>query len=277
MPRILTATLASLILLGTAHAQTSAGGSVTQNASVSSDQASAASASNVAQSAQVLPSGQPPAATAGQLQSGSTVHAALTKSVDARKNKPGDEVVAKTTQDVQSNGRVVIPRGSKILGHVTEAKARTRGQQDSSLGLAFDQAVLKNGTTIPVSFAVQAIGNSSSAAHGEDDSLMASSAGMASNSASTVRSSGGGLVGGVASTTGAVTNSAAGATGSLNSVGQIGGAVSPPLSTNSQGVVGMPNLNLASAATNSTSSTITSNTTNVHLDSGTEMILRANQ
>jgi hypothetical protein len=264
MPRILTSTLAGLILLATANAQTSAQASGSENASVSNDQASAASSN----SANVSKSGP---TSASQVQSGSTVKAELAKPVDVRKNKPGDEVVAKTTQDFKSNGQVVIPRGSKIVGHVTEAKARAKGQQDSSLGLAFDHAVLKDGTTVPVNFAVQAIGNSSAAAQGEDDSLMSSSAGMTGNSASSVRSTGGGLIGGVGSTAGAVTNTAVGTPGS------VGGALSAPLSTSSQGVVGMQNLNLASSATNSTSSMITSNTSNVRLDSGTEMILRANQ
>jgi hypothetical protein len=264
MPRILTSTLAGLILLGTANAQTSAQASGSENTSVSTNQGTAASSN----SANVSKSGS---TAASQVQSGSTVHAELAKPVDVRKNKPGDEVVAKTTQDVKSNGKVVIPRGSKIVGHVTEAKARAKGQQDSSLGLAFDHAVLKDGTTVPVTFAVQAIGNSSAAAQDTDESLMSSGGGMAAGSASSVRSTGGGLIGGVGSTAGAVTNTAVGTTGS------VGGALSAPLSASSQGAVGMPNFNLATAATNSTSSTITSNTSNVRLDSGTEMILRANQ
>ena len=32
------------------------------------------------------------------------------------------------------------------MGHVTEAKARAKGQSDSAVGLAFDHAVLKDGT-----------------------------------------------------------------------------------------------------------------------------------
>jgi hypothetical protein len=267
MLRILTSTLAGMILLGTANAQTPAQASGSETTAVSSNQTSAASSN----SATVAKSGS---TAAGQVQSGSTVHAELAKPVDVRKNKPGDEVVARTTQDVQSNGKVVIPRGSKIVGHVTEAKARAKGQPDSSLGLAFDHAVLKDGTTVPVTFAVQAIGNSSGAAKAEDDSLMSPGAGMATSSASAVRSTGGGLIGGVGSTAGAVTSTAAGTTGSL---GGVGGGVSAPLSASSQGAIGMRNFNLASATTSSTSSTITSNTSNVRLDSGTEMILRANQ
>jgi hypothetical protein len=266
MKRYFTATLAGLMWFGTAYAQTSAGAeaSASQNAAVSPTagaQASSSTSANAAQTSNL---------------SESTVQAELTKSVDASKNKAGDEVVAKTRQDVKSNGQVVIPRGSKIMGHVTEAKARAKGQEESSLGLAFDHAVLKNGTTVPVSFSVQAIGSSSLAAPAQEDSL-ASSAGSTGMAAPSAARSSGGLVGGVGATAGGVSNTAAGATGSLSSAARVGGVASAPLSATSHGVVGMPNVRLVSATTSSTASTITSNKSNVHLDSGTEMILRANQ
>jgi hypothetical protein len=85
--------------------------------------------------------------------------------VDAKKNKPGDEVVATVAQDVKSNGQVVIPRGSKLFGRVTEAKPHGEGSGDASgsgsgaaaaaadtssrLGLVFDHAVLKDGREVP--------------------------------------------------------------------------------------------------------------------------------
>jgi hypothetical protein len=49
------------------------------------------------------------------------------------------------------------------------------------------------------------------------------------------------------------------------------------LSATCQGVVGMSIVNLVSATSSSTANKITSNRSDVHLDSGTEMILRANQ
>jgi hypothetical protein len=282
MARILLSAIASFVLVAAAYAQTSAAAqaSASQSSSVSANSSGAqANSSSSAKASQSTNASHAPAqaAVASQLQSGSTVHAELTKPVDVRKNKPGDEVVAKTTQDVKSDGKVVIPKGSKIVGHVTEANARAKGQENSSLGLAFDHAVLKNGTTIPVSFAVQALGNSRTAI--QDDSMMASDTmAMAPSAASSVRSSGGGLVGGVGATAGAVTNTAVGTTGTLGSASQLGGSVagSSPLNSTSNGVVGMPNLNLVSTAASSSSSMITSKTTNVRLDSGTEMILRAN-
>src|SRR5689334_1790327 len=62
-----------------------------------------------------------------QIPSGTKVPAVLDKSIDSRKCKQGDEVVAKTTQDVVSNGKVIIPKNSKLIGHVTQASATANG------------------------------------------------------------------------------------------------------------------------------------------------------
>src|SRR5438552_14443616 len=97
---------------------------------------------------------------------GTTLQAELTKSLDAKKAKPGDEVTAKVTQDVKSNGQVVIHKGSKLVGHVTEAKARSQGESESRLGIAFDRAVLKDGQEIGFNAVVQALAPAASAAAG---------------------------------------------------------------------------------------------------------------
>src|SRR6185312_1929485 len=89
--------------------------------------------------------------------SGTKVPAVLDKSVDSRKCKQGDEVVAKTTSDVVSNGKVIIPKNSKLIGHVTEASATANGQSDSKLGIVFDKAMLRNGATVPMQARIQAL------------------------------------------------------------------------------------------------------------------------
>jgi hypothetical protein len=277
--------VASSLLLGTVVAQTSANSqaraSASQSASASVDKSGAQvdlkNSAGAAQSAGVS-STRSQAGTANQLQSGSTIHATLVKPVDAHKNRPGDPVFAKTTEDVKSDGRVVIPRGSKIVGRVTEAKAHEKGQAESALGIAFDHAVLKDGRQVPLSLSVQAVGSSaaSAAAQAEDDSLMTSSAGAGSMSAaaSGATRTGGGLVGGVSSTTGALVNTGTNVGGSAAHTASGLGTGTSPLNSNSQGVIGLRNLNLVSSASNSTSATFTSPNSNVHLDSGTQMIFR---
>ena len=53
--------------------------------------------------------------------------------------------------------KVVLPKGSRVMGKVTQAQGRAKGQDESVLGLAFDSAVLKDGTQVPISFTIQAV------------------------------------------------------------------------------------------------------------------------
>ena len=81
----------------------------------------------------------------------------LTQTIDAKKAKPGDEVVAKVTMDLKTNsGEVIVPKDTKVVGHVTEAQARSKEQKESQVGIAFDRAVLKDGeVSLPMS--IQAV------------------------------------------------------------------------------------------------------------------------
>src|SRR5712692_1039008 len=154
--------LLSAACMAQSSAEVQAGGSASQNTSVSADKSGAQANSNSSAEAasHATASGKPgnaQAAGSSGLQSGSTVQA-----------ESGDEVTAKTTQDVKSDGKVVLPKGSRIVGKVTQAQARAKGQDESKLGIAFDHAILKDGTQVPVSFAIQAIGSSQAAAAADD-------------------------------------------------------------------------------------------------------------
>jgi hypothetical protein len=91
------------------------------------------------------------------LGAGTTIPAMLDKWVDARKSKVGDEVVAQTTEPVREHGQVIIPKGSKIFGRVTEAKSRTTEDPNSVLGITFDHAVLKKGGELRLRVMIEAI------------------------------------------------------------------------------------------------------------------------
>src|SRR6266478_7174614 len=201
---LLLTVLLSAVCLAQSTADMQVGGSASQNTSASADKSGAqansrSSAEATSQAAASGKHGNAQSASASRLQSGSTVQAELSRPVDVRKNKPGDEVIAKTTQDVKSDGKVVLPKGSKIVGKVTQAQARAKGQDESQLGIAFDHAILKDGTQVPVSFAIQAIGNpqaSASAAADDSAAIAGDAGGMARGSGSGATSSHGGLVGG---------------------------------------------------------------------------------
>ncbi len=78
---------------------------------------------------------------------GTNVSAELLTTLNAKKLKPGQRVVARVTQNVKQNGRVVIRKGSRLLGHVTSVQATGKGSAGSSVGVAFDQLVQGRSTT----------------------------------------------------------------------------------------------------------------------------------
>jgi hypothetical protein len=231
----------------------------------------------------------------GALSSGTTLQAELTKSIDAKKAKQGDEVTAKLTQDVKGSGQVVLHKGTKLVGHVTEAQAKTKDNSESKLGIAFDKAVLKGGQEMAFNGVIQALAapvqGSLSAAADDGGSL---GSGMGSGSGSSM--GGGRGVGGVApmggggsgpinstlgsatntvnNTTGSATNSATGAVnGSVNQA--TGVAANGAINSATRGVVGMQGIALNTVNTaNAQGSVVSSASRNVKLDAGTQMILQ---
>src|SRR5262249_58805326 len=60
-------------------------------------------------------------------------------------------------QDMKTNsGNVVLPKDTKILGHVTSAQARGKEQKESALSITFDHAVVK-GDQMPLPMSIQAV------------------------------------------------------------------------------------------------------------------------
>jgi hypothetical protein len=212
----------------------------------------------------------PSAASANQLPAGTIIPAELAKSIDAKKAKSGDQVVAKTTIDLRSkDGNTVIPKGAKVLGHVTDAKAHSKDESGSMVTIAFDKVEMKGGRDLQFNGGIRAIGKpeQNAAAYSGGGSPMSESGGVPSGAA------GQGGIGG-ARTGGAVgAPPSAGNPGNApadNGVPATGGV--GPLSPASQGVVGIQGLSLQDSAQGSV---ITSSSGNVHLDSGTQLILRA--
>ena len=268
-----------------------AGAQSSSQASVQAGQTQAQTSGNA--SAATSASAQNGQANAA-LASGTAFNAALSSPIDSKKCKPGDPVNAHSTEAVKSEGKTVIPKGSKLVGHVTQASARGKGESESSLGIVFDKAILKNGEEIPLNAGILAIASaesSASAAGSDMDAL----GGMGASAAGSGMAGGRGALGGVASTTGGaagtVTNTAANvggvAGGTVNSAANAGGNIAGAskgavgglntagqLTSNSQGVFGLNGLNLNAAGSSATEgSVITSAGKNVHLESGTRMLL----
>src|SRR5271165_5704032 len=55
----------------------------------------------------------------------------LAKALDSKKLKEGDEVQAKLTGSITLPSGATVPRGTMLIGHVTEAKARSKNDSES--------------------------------------------------------------------------------------------------------------------------------------------------
>src|SRR5438270_1246499 len=136
--------------IGTASAQSSAsaqaGSSAQSQGSVQANksgaQASGSGSASTATSGSASNNGSKGSA---DISSGTKIDATLANSLDVKKNKPGDRVEARTTQDVKQDGKVVLKKGTRLVGHVTEAQARSKEQAQSQLGIVFDHALTNSG------------------------------------------------------------------------------------------------------------------------------------
>ncbi len=208
---------------------------------------------------------------------GSVIPVQLTKTIDAKKAKTGDEVVAKVTMDMKTtSGEVLVPKDTKVVGHVTEAQARNKDQKESQMGIAFDRAELKDGQSMNLPMSIQAVigqqNNNANAQGGGDQGASSPSApGGATPNASTSA----GRPGMAGSTPQPSPSATAGADTTSND-SQAKNST-PRITGQTQGVVGISNLTLASGPNGAQGSVMSSEKNNVKLESGTMLLLKVNQ
>jgi hypothetical protein len=226
------------------------------------------------------------------LVAGTAMQAKLVTPLDAKRAKPGDAVVAKTTEDVRQEGRVVLKKGSELKGHVTQVQAHSKETAQSTLGVVFDTAVAKGGhESVPVNLSIRALAaaqNQAPTSLGDDQADLAAT-GQAGLGAGAPAGGGlvrgvGGAVGGATSTAGSVAGNvgqaAGGTVGVANrtvaSAGSTGGLnAAEQLASNSTGVFNLQGMDLSSAVSNGTKASVVSSANhNVHLASGTQMVLQ---
>ncbi len=299
MKRVLIAVAAGAFLIGAAAAQqptASPGTSSTQQTQTpAASPAAQAPEPSTSQPQTQMPQTQAPqtqssststaSATSGQpnhvskIAPGSVIPVQLTKKVDAKKAKVGDPVEAKVTQDMNtSNGQLVIPKDAKVVGHVTEAQQRSKGQKESELGIAFDHAVTKTGDTqLPMSIQAIIVPPSENLAATPGSEPGAGTSPGASGMPGGARP-GMGSTGATNRNAGASTGMPAPSTQSQPGAnGQSAGSALPPITWNTQGVIGNPDLKLAPPQSGAQGSVVTSDKKNVKLDSGTLLLLKVQQ
>lgn len=203
----------------------------------------------------------------GQFAAGTIIPVEMSKSLDAKKAKIGDAVEARVPADVLSKGKIVVPRDSRIVGHITDVKAHSKESPDSRIGIAFDRLLVKKAGEVPLRVTLQAVARPLQ--------LVDSPAHM---------NEGAGLPGAASSSAGGSGVGASMPTRSQERVAAIplGGAAGAdtdtpppttmaPLGPTSKGVVGMKGISLTLSGQGAV---ISSQTENVRLESGTQMNLR---
>jgi len=207
---------------------------------------------------------------------GSVIPVQLTKTVDAKKAKTGDEVVAKVTQDLKTqSGDIVVPKDTKVIGHVTEAQPRNKDQKESQLAIAFDRAVTKDGNSMQLPMSIQAVIGQQPNQQDEANTPAGrqQAAGVPSGAAPT--GANGNKSSGMNGTSTAP--SAAPSAGAGESDTQSASSARPPINGQTQGVIGISNLTLAPASNAAQGSVITSDKNNVKLEGGAMLLLKVNQ
>ena len=219
----------------------------------------------------------------------------LVNKLDAKSAKAGDQVVVRTTESVKTGNGIEIPKGSRLVGTVTEVQAYGSDSPNSHVGIRFDRVELKGGQSLTIHSEIRSLSLPVSAAAmdsmGGDASLSSlgggNSMGCGRGSMAGGGPAGGGLggVGGTAgaagSTPGGVANTTGRTPGTMNSAaddtvqstGRLAGSA-----TDAGGKAhasGIPGIMLAGrdSGASSASGTLWASKKNVHLDGGTLIVL----
>ncbi|MGD1106838.1 MAG: hypothetical protein ABR865_07315 [Terracidiphilus sp.] len=99
----------------------------------------------------------------------SAVTGELEGKLDSKTAKVGDRVVLKTTEKVQTSDGTVIPRGSRVVGHVTEVQAYDTDHGPARIAIAFDRVEPKNGQSIAVHTLIRSVSPNGMAANSMND------------------------------------------------------------------------------------------------------------
>jgi hypothetical protein len=89
------------------------------------------------------------------LSTGTAINASLVGTLDSDKSKPGDAVSAIVNESVVYQRTVLLPKGSRIMGHVVRTGADE--EETSALFVEFDRVILRNGQEAILNAGIQAL------------------------------------------------------------------------------------------------------------------------
>jgi hypothetical protein len=198
----------------------------------------------------------------------STVFAVLTNSLESRNAVAGQQLTLRSINDVVVGGEIVIPRGSNIIGQVTDVITKGKDRARSGLAIVIEKAVTKNGTEIPVQAIIAAVAAPKDGALSSDPAY-----GMMHSNEPKMTSSGLGTVAG----TGTLPPSSKASSTAAVATADLKGRMDEPflLDENSQGAIGYEGLSLSwSFASPPPFTVFASKSKNFRLETGTQMMLR---
>jgi len=221
-----------------------------------------------------------------------SVETELTSRVDSKNAVVDQEVTARTKQPANLADGRVLPKGTKLVGHVTRVQAQTNSQPYAMLAITFSRAELKDGESVALRSVIRTVappvhmsardsammdaggpigagGGTNASAGGLGSGGSRGGGGLAGGglAGGTVRGVGqtaGTTVGGVGAGAGSVANIPGGV------VGQAGETVSAaPRATGLAGVM----LSNSGSGSEGVSGTLSAAGRNIQLDSGTQITM----
>jgi hypothetical protein len=211
------------------------------------------------------------------------VQTELIRKVDSKNAVVGQEVTARTRQNATLADGTELPKGTQLVGRVTQVQASEKGGAGSMLAMIFDHAELRGGQVLPLHSVMRGVAPAAfvTASDSSTDSLMAVPASPMGGNASGSGNgrSGGAAVGGSGSARGApVRTAGVGPTlgGALDPVTRTPGGVVSSAGENVSSApraTGLPGIMLSTSASADASGTLTAAGKNISLDSGTQITL----
>lgn len=213
------------------------------------------------------------------LDSGTRIEGELQSTVDVKRSQVGDQVVLKTTKALKQDGQTIVPKGSRLIGRVTEVQEKTKSNGASRVGLIFDRLEGKE-LAMPIDASIVSITNAAANARAAD----LASADVFGSSNTSARSSGGssaggGLLGGVGNAVGGVTGTAGAILGgTTQTVGSVTGSAANTVGSTAGVVRTINGIQITSSASGSaqSGSTLSAANRNIRLEKGTTLGLQLN-
>jgi hypothetical protein len=81
---------------------------------------------------------------------GTLIQVEMNSGIDVKKAHAGDIFRTRLWEAVRSGDKIILPQKTIVVGHVVEARPRTKDNPESRLTIAFDKTVLKDGSEVPL-------------------------------------------------------------------------------------------------------------------------------